>query len=195
MNSKTQSGVQNEFAKLWREAFGSVPPLGHILRSKFSGNWTRFHALPESKRYAETETERETILHRANILAQECFGEAGKIWLVTPQYGAFEVDDDDLVSRLGMARSMSWVDDSDAPEDRIEIIFYAVDMDWKPASIDWLFTEIAEDKIRAILFDPLTHTVFGPYDGGFDIVSLRCDAIQALESRYRSWMSERSDRL
>lgn len=195
MKSKTQSDIQNEFSRLWCEAFGKSPPLGHMLRHDFQNCWTRFHALPEAKRYAETDTEQKTILQRANALAVRCFGKTGNLWLATARYPGFETDNNDLVSRLGMTPELSWIDQTDEPEDQIETVFFVTKVEWNPMSFDWLFTEIAKDDARAIWFDPSSKTVLAPYDGGFDIISLHPNKITDLETKFPKWMSERSDRL
>lgn len=55
----------NDFQKLWRKAFGELPPLGYFLRKAVPERWTRFHSLPESKRYAKNDDEKAIIRDRS----------------------------------------------------------------------------------------------------------------------------------
>jgi hypothetical protein len=80
-NGETQ--LQQEFTSAWKGVFNDAPPLGYELRDRFTDNWTRFHALPRSKRYADTDDEQQIILSRANELATECFDQKEAVWLIT----------------------------------------------------------------------------------------------------------------
>ncbi|NKB26467.1 MAG: hypothetical protein GKR99_02440 [Rhodobacteraceae bacterium] len=184
-----------DFAQVWLRFFGETPPLAHVLRHDFFECWTRFHALPEAKRYADTDDERAIVLCRANKLATACFGERTRIWVATGHFTDLPAEDDDITVRMNITKAMTWVDCSDREEDQSEMTFFAVAFDWKPHALDNLFVEIANFQERAILFSQETRTVLAPYDGGFDIISLRPGLIGALESDYRAWMSTRPDRL
>ena len=47
----------------WRTRWGENP-VAYELRDRHADRWVRFHSLPQSKRYAETEDEYEIILDR-----------------------------------------------------------------------------------------------------------------------------------
>lgn len=195
MKNETEATLSSEFSSIWRETFGETPPLGHILRHDFHANWTRFHALPESKRYAETDVEKNIILSRANSLAAACFDELEVVWVVTARYGDTFLETHDLVAKLNMEPAFSWTDLEEEPEDQIQTTFYVKSIPWKQSSLDWLFADIAEDQIRAILFSQTKNIVFAPYDGGFDIICPRSQKIRGLEVNFGTWMSERPDKL
>lgn len=195
MKSIGMPDLENAFSRAWRATFGRTPPLGYILRLDFCDNWTRFHALPKSKRYACNMAERNIILQRANSLVEACFPDCESLWLVTADYGASDIHPYDLAARLEMKSAFSWVDESEAPEDQVEVTFFAKKVLWKPRALDWLFTEVAEERGKAIIFDEGQRTVFAPYDGGFDIISLKRGKIGALETNFGSWMSEGPDKL
>lgn len=193
--SETISGLPpTEFSKVWRQYFDETPPFGHLLRHDFFSHWTRFHALPESKRYADTRDEWETVLSRANTLATECFGDQSPVWVATGYATDFAPKDNDLPSRMRMAEAMKWRDYSEELPDQSEITFFASVHDWTPNSLDGLFVEAANDQENVVLFSEDTQTVLAPYDGGFDIISLRPGKIRDLENKYRAWMSNRADR-
>ncbi|GAA4226650.1 DUF3885 domain-containing protein [Sagittula marina] len=194
MSNFTSPQPSAEFSQVWRRSFGETPPLGHVLRYDFFDYWTRFHALPKSKRYADTDKEWDTVLSRANTLARECFGDHARVWVVTGCFTDSTHRDNDLPARMLMTKAMTWIDGSEDTADQSEITFFATVHDWKPRSLDGLFSEIANDQERAVLFSVNTKTVLAPYNGGFDVISLRPGKISDLESRYRTWMSNRSDK-
>lgn len=186
---------RNEFSEVWSRSFGQTPPLGHVLRHDYFQIWTRFHALPESKRYAESDEEAGIILERANALAAECFEQQAIVWIVTGCISEFALEDNDLTARMNMSKVMVWIDEDEAPADQREWSFFASRAAWGPSSFDRLFHDIAEDREQAVLFSEEAQTVFAPYDGGFDIISLQPGKIIELENTYSSWMSSRSDKL
>jgi hypothetical protein len=53
-----------------------------MMRNAGARNWVRFHSLPGSKRYAETDEQKATLLARQNQLALDVLGESGSVWLV-----------------------------------------------------------------------------------------------------------------
>lgn len=165
------------------------------MRHDFFDYWTRFHALPESKRYAGTEDELSNVLSRANTLATECFGDHARVWVATGYLSELTPEEIELAVHMEMAKAMTWIDESEDLEDQTEIAFFVVSTDWQPSSLDGLFRKIAEDQLRAVLFSEDTQTVLAPYDGGFDIISLQPGKVSELESKYRAWMSSRPDRL
>jgi hypothetical protein len=94
-----------------------------------------------------------------------------------------------------MQKEFSWIDLREEPEDQVPRTFFSKQVLCKPPSLDWLFTEVAEERENAILFDEGQSTVLAPYDGGFDVISLQRGMIDALETKFGSWMSERPDKL
>jgi hypothetical protein len=195
MTTSEPSDQPSEFSRAWRRSFGCSPPLGHVLRYEHFEFWTRFHSLPESKRYAECDEETGTIVDRANTLATECFGEQASIWISAGYLSDFDLENDDLPIRMNMSKEMVWIDEDEEPEDQSEMSFFASRLIWKRSSLDRLFREIAEDQERAILFSEDAQTVLAPYDGGFDIISFQPGKIAQLENSFSTWMSSRSDKL
>jgi len=195
MRSVDLISPSSDFFRAWHHTFGDTPPIGHRLRQIFLEHWTRFHALPQARRYAETEDEWSVLLARANTLGINCFEEHARIWVVAGYQSDFQPKGHDLAVRMGMTKAMTWIDHSEDLGGQVKLGFYAVAFDWSPGSLDELFGEIARDEQRALLFSEDKKTVLAPYDGGFDVVSLLPGKINSLESKFRDWMSNRSDRL
>jgi hypothetical protein len=80
-------------AGVWRRAGGfdgavapapaECPPVGYKLRDAYRDVWVRFHSLPESKRYAEDESEYTVVLERYNTVLAELFA-GTNVYVITP---------------------------------------------------------------------------------------------------------------
>ncbi|MDA9208003.1 hypothetical protein N9O61_03865 [Octadecabacter sp.] len=187
--------TSTDFAQAWQRCFGKSPPFGHILRQDFFDHWTRFHALPEAKRYADSEDEWSIVISRANRLTTECFGARARVWLATAYFNDMPPKENNLPVSMNMAAAMTWIDQREEPEDQSEITFFAIAYDWTTDSLDELFGEIANDQVRAVLFSEEKQTVLAPYDGGFDVICLQPRKLSELEGKFRDWMSNRRSRL
>ena len=185
----------NEFASYWLKDFKGIPPLGYVVRAYLAENWTRFHALPKSKRYADTDWERQTILARANALAEECFGDRNTLWLVTERYDKSDIAANNLAQEEHMTHVLSWVDEDEDLEHQCQREFWATKVAWKLASLDRYFSGVAEEEYSLALYDPSTSKVLAPYDGGFDIFSFQTDFLTSIEEKYGHWISDRPDKL
>lgn len=184
-----------DFEASWRGTFGDLPPLGWVLRERLPECWTRFHALPGSKRYADTPGERAVIIRRANALAVECFGDRRDVWVIAALHGDRPAGSAALVDRLRMASSITWSDPSELFEDQVQWEFFAAGLKWSKGTLDWMFGDISEDRASALMFSQELQTVLAPYDGGFDIVCPQVEKLRDLETRYKDWMSDRADKL
>src|SRR5262245_13142107 len=75
------------FQNEWLRHHEGRQPIRWMLRA--SGlPWVRFHALPGSKRYAENEDERQTIIFRANVLGDRLLRAGTPCWLVPARAAA-----------------------------------------------------------------------------------------------------------
>lgn len=186
------------FGKDWESRFGDVPPLGYLLRSRRPDQWTRFHALPESKRSAETRTERRIILDRAAEIAEFLFGSKKDVWLATCSL-TYAGDRRAKRKRIvGVETPLPFVfsrDESCFFGDQVQVEVYADRTIWRPGHQDALLTKIADDRENALWFEPSSGRVFAPYDGGFDIVVENSNVVARAEEKYSAWMSDLDSKL
>lgn len=70
----------------WTRRFGNAPPIAHALRDSFRDCWVRFHSLPESKRYAESDPEWTTLLERHNTVVESLTSDGSKLNLLTTNW-------------------------------------------------------------------------------------------------------------
>ena len=53
---------------LWQRQWPACPPLADDLKRAYHDRWVRFHSLPGSKRYPDTDAEYDIVLHRYNTV-------------------------------------------------------------------------------------------------------------------------------
>ncbi len=66
----------------WTQRFDDAPPIAHAFRDSQRDCWVRFHSLPESKRYAESESEWTTLLERHNAVVSALASDGSKLDLL-----------------------------------------------------------------------------------------------------------------
>jgi hypothetical protein len=97
-----------EFRRDWARYYPASLPLGWVLRRRLNAPWVRFHALPGSKRYADDQAERNTILSRAYALGDKLLGVDQCCWVIEAETG-------DTSAPSEVALMASETDDSDDP--------------------------------------------------------------------------------
>jgi hypothetical protein len=131
------------FASAWKLFHPDVNPLGWMMRESAPDTWVRFHSLPGSKRYPETDAEWRTVLERANSLATECLGIGQTCWLVQCRLTHPDEPDapsvaDQSVPDFDLTPSFKFVDRED--EEESAWIAYAHHIHWWPGHFDPLLT-------------------------------------------------------
>lgn len=67
----------------WKRHHADLPPLSDYLFKVINERWVRFHALPDTKRYATSERECDVIRKRAQVLGDAVLGEGQPCLVVT----------------------------------------------------------------------------------------------------------------
>jgi len=183
--------ASQQFGIDWSRFHAGQVPIGWRLRENELRPWVRFHGLPQSKRYAQSETEALTILLRANLLAERLLGSGALCWIVERR------------SRRSDGIGEIWqsvLDDDCAADDDPEdwtTYFYVREEPWEWGKYDATLTDIADDRrdIGAIWMRRDNGAVFAPYDGGFDLFPATWAQVGALRQEYREWLSIRPNGL
>ena len=179
---------QGTFAAQWNTWFGSTPPLGRRLRKRFSSRWLRVLSLPDGKKYAEDEEERDVLLMRSNALGSELLGVEGQCWLVAAR---FELDAPgvipeypDVVLRPALTAE---------PDEELETrtVFYAAPVTWRSGAFDDLLMAVAEDRRRVLWVNATTGEVLAPYEGGVDVITQDATRREVLRARFGRWLPRR----
>jgi len=183
------------FEDEWARFHPTCSPVGWMMRNGGERHWLRFHSLPESKRYAETDEERAAVLGRANAIATEVFGEGQPVWLVqtcwdTPE-GMVELMPDPFAAcrDFELKPSTSFVED---PTDDEPIIWraHAALKAWKSGAFNALLQSIAADQAAPTLWmSASSGAVFAPYDGGIDLFLPSASEVSRLKHAHPDWLS------
>jgi hypothetical protein len=170
--------IASVFRTEWSRHHEGRHPAGWLLRQHKDLPWVRFHALPDSKRYAETEIERQIILTRGNRLGDRLLGAGTSCWLVGLNTCETE---------------RAWVDVGEYLRDEgghqeFLIRFSVQAVQWRAGAFDAILTSVADDDARYLWVNRLSGAIFAPYDGGFDLFSPVPDEVAALKTEMTDWL-------
>lgn len=185
-----------EFAAFWNKNFHDHVPIGYLLRNSLKNRWVRFHSLPESKRYAETEEEWAILLDRQNRLATRVLGEGSRCWLVLPR----TIDAEDAVQsphldRFDFAVAFNWSDRND-PGFPVNKHINIAEIDWRPGEFDSLLRVIANwEDVSMAFISRKTGAIFAPYDGGMDVILKSKEEVTSLCAEFNKWRSSHPEGL
>jgi hypothetical protein len=191
-----------ELSAYWTQTFGDALPLADTFRDLHAARWVRFHSLPKSKRYPETEAEYAIVLHRHNLVVSELAHEGAILQLITTNWSAHSEPNGPPaeIAELGIStklwRSVGMHNPADATEDARFLHLYASSIPWKANCIDSVFRLAADDRIfNLMLLDTGSSWMVHPYDGGIDVILRSKHERDALARKYKSWLSPREDGL
>lgn len=167
------------------EPYSQAFPLSHLLRALVPHAWMRIHSLPESKRYASNDLERQVVFERYRRFGSALLGEGSPCSVIQTRLNQATPDPDWLPE-------LDWIPLHQIAEAEDEVWnSWVAPSSWKPEEFRSLLMAIADDKVRAFAFlSAATDAVFIPYDGGADGFSLDQLALQRLSSDFRSWRSK-----
>jgi hypothetical protein len=177
----------------WNAAFPQSAPAAFLCRPATADRWLRTHSLPDSKRYAEGDDEREEILRRYNAIATEVLGADAQCLVFVARFGHgrdWRPDEDSPLNRMNPTHVLSHGTEDD------EIQFFAAAATWRATAFDELLSAVADDRTGPVLFfNPARGTVFAPYDGGADLFLASAGEVRDLRRQFRSWVSPHADGL
>jgi len=169
------------------------------MRRHLQSRWLRIHSLPDSKRYAENESEFSELVRRHNLVATEILG-SNEVVMVAHAWG--DIDDfRSVFATLDWARRSylvnaepTVVQNLDDPEERT--VLACSRLSWTPGSWDDLLRDVADDVVPSLLFyNSRSGEAYAPYDGGADVFVRNSDRVAELRTRWQDWMSTRPDGL
>lgn len=185
-------------SRSWQQHWPDCRPIGHELRG--GDGWVRFHSLPESKRYSESESEEKEILRRHNTVIEELVVSSTRpvdsLAVVTCSWsGASDtgIRDDALVAVAPNAthwQSLLYEADADVGEESWTHLYVHV-VPWKPGVLDDLLLLVADDQTADVIVGPIDwEWLYHPYDGGADVIVDSAQLRDQLRDRHRDWTSK-----
>lgn len=196
MRGRSPNGLRMNPASIrraWSEAFPNSPPAGFLCRRAASERWLRTHSLPNSKRYPDSESEREEVLLRYNVAASEVLGQNTTCFLFVARFGAVPEWSNEPEGPLSGLALLHVMEHGEQDE---ELQFFTAPVTWKSGEFDGLLLAVADDQVDHVLFfNPERRTAFAPYDGGADLFAQSVEEARKLQVRFASWLSDRPDGL
>ena len=183
----------------WNRHFSGVLPIADTFRTTFNDRWVRFHSLPESKRYAESESEYQTVFFRHNsLIARLC--KDSKLILMTAFYSgnstpvkdigrsSFNLFELDPSAKHWQTVALHEIDSELGTECYLH--FFASEWNWSPAVFDPILKLVADDVLRNVsIFSLEGNWLYHPYDGGADVICTSVSQRNLIRKEFSEWLS------
>lgn len=196
----TGAGCEPMLDDYWTTCFANATPLAHLLRGQCGDRWVRFHSLPQSKRYAETEEEWATLLHRHNSVLGQLCSNGRTLQVLTSNWSATSEPDGppEELRALSLAaevwRSLPMHESEEDETDPWFLHVFHSPVVWQPGALDDIIRLVADDVLRNVMIlDPTDTWLLHPYDGGMDVIARSQEQRARISRDLASWRSRRSD--
>lgn len=183
-----------DFATLWIETYGAVPPQAHRLRAAGVDGWLRVHTLPGSKRYADTAAEAAEVCTRVSVVGDAVLGPEARCQLILAEAAGERHAAAYRAVRKAFGLSLAWRF-NDPEDDELVWSVHTAEVRWSGKVFAPLLRRIAEDEVAGVLWLDERGSVFAPYDGGVDVFMRPAAQAEALKVRFAKWLSQRPDGL
>lgn len=190
--------LKEEFKTFWKKNFKETIPLNFTFRTAYPKRWLRIHSLPNSKRYAENETELKIILDRQNLVISDFFSENEEIYIFKSEFYVENTENFNLHNELNFEEvdiinlNEHFIDEYDAG-DRLSV--QVSQAKWKINCFNNLLEDIANDVSLIFFVSIKNPVIFAPYDGGMDIIYQNEDQRNYFKEKYKNYLPARSDGL
>lgn len=190
-----------EIQNLWKENFGDCPPVSYLFKSQLKDRWFRIHSLPESKRYAENESETNELLKRQNALLIDVIGNDSDCFLISGNYSDSPLEQNlKQCSALGNFNFQKFVrllkadfdsrDFVEPDEEPIYLSIFFAPYKIKSNDLDEVLLCVADWKIvNFFVVNFENQRIFAPYDGGVDVILKNSQERDEFKLKYKSWLS------
>lgn len=193
-----------QFNKFWTSSYPDTILIQHHFRHLFTDRWFRIHSLPESKRYAENESEWKILLSRQNGIISDLLTDKSDFLLVTGGYTSedciemYPIDEVNSIKKFPFVYLAPIDLNKVNPDEFDKGQFYTPmfsEQNWQPHKFDNLLKDIAEDSLRAFFISVDNELIIAPYDGGIDFILKDTSTRDFYKKKYSSWLSAREDGL
>ncbi len=180
--------------KFWESEFEDFVPEAHNFKHEYPDRWVRFHSLPKSKRYPESDEEYLEVFRRHNVVLQDLLAEQRQVLVVLPEYSESS-SPTKLDSQLaGLFPASEFWCSFKSYDDDVYWHLHISEITFTGRELDHLFRLVADDDVRNIMMiSPAKKMVFHPYDGGADVVLATTKQRDRLKDKYHHWLSDHPD--
>lgn len=175
----------------WQRRWPDCRPQADMLKHAYANRWVRFHSLPDSKRYADTDHEYEILLHRHNQVLKELAGSKPPLLLITCQWGEHE-GPDARPANFALVQPAAKFWRALAPDEYSECWshLFVTELTWSPGALDPVLRTVADDEVGGVIIAPIDlEWLYHPYDGGADVLLPTATLRDQLRDRHPQWLS------
>lgn len=186
------SDRSRHLTEVWEREWPGAQPVGYLLRNH-TDRWVRFHSLPNSKRYAETDAESHEVLRRQRIILDELLAGLGpgSLVVVAADWSASDLASGD--SRRRLPDAWPWRIGLDSSDCEAPPIYFWAQLGIEGSRLDNLLLAAADDRGKYTLAGADMTWLFCPYDGGVDVILQTSAERESLENRHADWLPEGGD--
>ena len=183
----TEDEVQ-ALSALWRTRWGGSP-VANELPARHADRWVRFHSLPESKRYAETEEEYGVVLGRHRCVLAELGARQG-LYVIAGYFADARVGASPDPRVHPGAVPWLTIEPSERSYFEIPLTLWVARASFDGHALDPLLRRVADDDLdNVIIAPPDLKWLYHPYDGGADVIAPTVQERDALRRRHADWLS------
>lgn len=193
----------NQFRRFWEQNFLDCPPISYLFKHRLTDRWFCFHSLPESKRYADNETEVAQLLMRQNTALLDLMGTRECV-LVLGNYSSspplekqcLALGNFEFQEFLKLSKQDFDPTPLEPDEEPIYLNLFCATHNLEPGSLDPVLLCIADWKIvNFFVVSCVRRRIFAPYDGGVDLVLENAEKRDEFKARYKDWLSSHPEGL
>lgn len=176
----------------WERRWPGALPISWMLKQDLSDTWVRFHSLPGSKRYADSDDEYEILLERHHQVLSELQGGSARDLLLVRTWaeagGTFSASKDFRLAARTTPLWQTFPDRDDSAGDPVRWYTFVDRIAPTREALDPLLRRIADDEDRAILTNDQLDWLYAPYDGGADVIVETVDRRDQLRTLHTDWL-------
>lgn len=172
--------------RTWDLHWAESEPLGWVLRQNWPDRWVRFHSLPGSKRYADTEEETAEILRRHRTVLADLHGSDSPDLLVISTHWGIPAPNQAPFDPSG---AWPWRIVLNPLDREAGPIYCWVQSEVDEPTLNAILVTAADDKGQFVIADTGLSWLYCPYDGGADVLVAGPQERDSLRDRYSDWLS------
>jgi hypothetical protein len=180
--------VLEELDSAWNAQWPDCEPLGFLFAGRSNPLWVRFHHLPESKRYPDSEEEYQVILGRYHALLAELG--LGDRCFVTAAFYPYPDLSGPLERSAILPRSRFWrmaLQDPDGTQAHV----FATEVAHPSEELDAVIRLVVDEELTGtLILPPDASWLVHAYDGGADVVSASTERRDELRERFIEWVPD-----
>lgn len=188
-NDTIEENPAIQFGKFWGEHFRGCDPIAHRLRVQLKDKWVRFHSMPESKRYPDSNEDLRGAIERMLVLADQVLGAGSQCWMVANPYIKAPALQPNVIDEFSLYPCLEWVDTEEVLDGE-SLVSHAGVQIWTKDRFVSLLKRIAIGECEQIMWVSQQHySVFAPYDGGVDLILPDEKTSTSIALKYSNWLS------